>query len=101
MLISDDANLSDSDPDAALDIDRLETEGPTHEDFMQGTKCIMSDLQFNGTWDEMIARLEQIYPQLIDEDLCLTEGGELEWLTRLQGKLGETEERIRTLIATL
>lgn len=96
-----DKKMSDSDPDATLEIERLETEGPTHEDLMKGTKCFLKDLHFDGTWDEMIARLEQNYPQLIDEDLSLTEGGELEWLTRLQGKLGETEGRIRAIIAML
>lgn len=89
------------DSDTRLDIARLETEAPTHEDLMKGTKSIVSDLNFKGTWDEMIARMEQAYPQLIDEDLCLTEGGETEWLRRLEGKLGETEEQIRSIIARL
>lgn len=93
--------LTGLDPDDALEIVRLETEGPIHEDLMKGTRSIIRDLKFKGTWDEMIARLEQTYPQLIDEDLSLTEGGETEWLTRLEGKLGETEEQIRAIIARL
>lgn len=93
--------LTGLDQDDALEIVRLETEGPIHEDLMKGTKNIIGDLNFNGTWDEMVARLEQTYPQLIDEDLSLTEGGETEWLTRLEGKLGESEEQIRAMIAKL
>lgn len=93
--------LTGLEPDDTLEIVRLETEGPTHEDLMKGTKSILSDMNFNGAWEELIARLKQAYPQLIDEDLSLTEGGETEWLIRLGGKLGESEEQIRSIIAKL
>jgi hypothetical protein len=95
------SRLMASDPDASAEIDRLETEGQTHEDLMKGTNDMIRDLHFKGTWEEMIARLEQTYPQLIDDDFSLTQGGESEWLTRLEGKLGETEEQIRAIIAKL
>ncbi len=61
----------------------------------------MNKLQLNNSWDQIKGRLKQRYPQLTDADLELVEGKEDELLSRLEQRIGETEENIRNMICAL
>jgi uncharacterized protein YjbJ (UPF0337 family) len=54
--------------------------------------CVMTSLQFKGSWNEVKGKLKQKYGQLTDNDLRFAEGKEKELLGRLQQKLGKSKE---------
>lgn len=61
----------------------------------------MNTLKFKGEWNELKGKLKQKYAQLTDDDLMYEKGKEEELLGRLQKKLGQKQEEIRELIASL
>jgi uncharacterized protein YjbJ (UPF0337 family) len=61
----------------------------------------VNKLTFKGEWNELKGKLKQKYAQLTDDDLMYEEGKEEELLGRLQKKLGQKQEEIRKLIASL
>ena len=61
----------------------------------------MNTLKFKGEWNELKGKLKQKYAQLTDDDLMYEKGKEEELLGRLQKKLGQRQEEIRELIASL
>jgi uncharacterized protein YjbJ (UPF0337 family) len=61
----------------------------------------MTSLQFKGSWNEVKGKLKQKYGQLTDNDLRFAEGKEKELLGRLQQKLGQSKEDLRTDIESL
>jgi len=61
----------------------------------------MNELKFEGEWNELKGTLKQNYAQLTDDDLMYAKGKEDELLGRLQNKLGQKEDEVRTLIAEL
>jgi len=61
----------------------------------------MTKLEFKGSWNEVKGKLKQKYGQLTDDDLSFSEGKDEELLGRLQQKLGQTKEALRTEIAKL
>ena len=56
----------------------------------------MTKLETKGNWNVIKGKLKQKYGQLTDNDLAFTEGKEDELLGRLQQKLGETKEQLRS-----
>jgi uncharacterized protein YjbJ (UPF0337 family) len=61
----------------------------------------MTNLQVNGSWNEVKGKLEQKYGQLTDDDLGFAEGEEDELLGRLQKKLGKSNEELRSELESL
>lgn len=61
----------------------------------------MTKLQMKGTWNEVKGKIKQRYGQLTDDDLAFSEGKDDELLGRLQKKLGQTKEEIRSFIESL
>jgi len=61
----------------------------------------MNKLKFKGEWNEVKGRLKQKYAQLTDDDLTYIEGKDDELLGRLQKKLGQAQDEIHKLIATI
>jgi len=61
----------------------------------------MNELTFKGEWKELTGKLKQKYAQLTDDDLVYAKGKEDELLGRLQTKLGQTQDQIRKVIASL
>jgi uncharacterized protein YjbJ (UPF0337 family) len=61
----------------------------------------MTSLQFKGSWNEVKGKLKQKHGQLTDNDLRFAEGKEKELLGRLQQKLGQSKEDLRTDIESL
>ena len=59
----------------------------------------MNKLTLKGSWSETKGKLKKKYGQLTDDDLLYEEGHEDILIGRLQKKLGESEDRIRDLIA--
>ena len=63
--------------------------------------CVMTNLQFKGSRNEVKGKLKQKYGQLTDDDLRFAEGKEQELLGRLHQKLGKSKEDLRTEIDRL
>ena len=61
----------------------------------------MNELKFKGEWNELKGKLKQTYAQLNDDDLVYAKGKEDELLGRLQKKLGQKQDEIRKIIASL
>ncbi len=61
----------------------------------------MTKLNFKGNWNEVKGKIKQKYGQLTDDDLTFSEGKDDEFLGRLQNKLGETKENLRSFIEGL
>jgi len=59
----------------------------------------MNKLTLKGSWNEAKGALKQKYAQLTDDDLLYEEGHEDVLIGRLQKKLGESEDRVREIIA--
>jgi uncharacterized protein YjbJ (UPF0337 family) len=59
----------------------------------------MNKLTLKGSWNQTKGNLKQKYAQLTDDDLLLEEGQEDVLIGRLQKKLGESEDRVREIIA--
>ena len=56
----------------------------------------MTKLNLKGQWNEVKGKLKQKYGQLTDDDLAFADGKDDELLGRLQQRLGQTKEQIRT-----
>ena len=61
----------------------------------------MNELKFKGEWNELKGKLPQTYAQWTDDDLVYAKGKEDELLGRLQKKLGQKQDDIRKIIASL
>jgi uncharacterized protein YjbJ (UPF0337 family) len=61
----------------------------------------MNELNFKHEWNELMRTLSQKYAQLTDDDPMYAQGKGDELLGRLQKKLGQKQDEIRTLIADL
>lgn len=61
----------------------------------------MTKLNFKGSWNEVKGKIKQKYGQLTDDDLTFSEGKDDEMLGRLQNKLGESKENLRSFIEGL
>jgi len=61
----------------------------------------MTNLQIQGSWNEVKGKLKQKYGQLTDNDLAFAEGKDDELLGRLQQKLGKSKEDLRKEIESL
>jgi uncharacterized protein YjbJ (UPF0337 family) len=61
----------------------------------------MNELKFTGEWNELKGKLKQKYAQLTEDDLLYAQGKEDELLGRLQKKLGQGQDEIRKVIASL
>jgi uncharacterized protein YjbJ (UPF0337 family) len=61
----------------------------------------MNELKFTGEWNELKGKLKQKYAQLTEDDLLYAKGKEDELLGRLQKKLGQGQDEIRKVIASL
>ncbi|MEQ8240945.1 MAG: CsbD family protein [Cyclobacteriaceae bacterium] len=61
----------------------------------------MINLEFKGTWNEVKGKLKQKYGELTDEDLTYSEGKGDELLGRLQKKIGQSKEELRSEIKSL
>lgn len=61
----------------------------------------MNKLTFKGSWNEVAGKLKQKYANISDDDLLFKEGKDEELLGRLQKKLGQTKEEIRSMIKEL
>ena len=61
----------------------------------------MNKLSFKGEWNELKGKLKEKYAQLTDDDLMYEKGKEDQLLGRLQKKLGQKQDEIRKLIASL
>jgi uncharacterized protein YjbJ (UPF0337 family) len=59
----------------------------------------MNKLTLKGSWNQTKGNLKQKYAQLTDDDLLFEEGQEDVLIGRLQNKLGESEDRVREIIA--
>jgi uncharacterized protein YjbJ (UPF0337 family) len=62
---------------------------------------MVTKLKIKGNWDELKGKLKQKYAKLTDDDLLFVEGKENELLGRLEKKLGQTKEEIRSTIEKL
>jgi uncharacterized protein YjbJ (UPF0337 family) len=58
-------------------------------------------LELKGNWNEIKGKIKQKYGQLTDDDLAFSEGKDDELLGRLQKRLGQTKEDIRSYIESL
>jgi len=61
----------------------------------------MTKFEIKGNWNELKGKLKQKYGQLTDDDLAFTQGKEDELLGRLQKRLGQDKESIRSTIEKL
>jgi uncharacterized protein YjbJ (UPF0337 family) len=61
----------------------------------------VNKLSFKGEWNELKGKLKEKYAQLTDDDLMYEKGKEDQLLGRLQKKLGQKQDEIRKLIASL
>ncbi len=61
----------------------------------------MNELKFKGEWNEAKGKLKQKFAQLTDDDLLYSKGQDEELLGRLQKKLGQGQDEIRKIIASL
>jgi uncharacterized protein YjbJ (UPF0337 family) len=61
----------------------------------------VNKLTFKGSWNEVAGKLKQKYANISDDDLLFKEGKDEELLGRLQKKLGQTKEEIRSMIKEL
>ena len=59
----------------------------------------MNKLTLKGSWNQTKGNLKKKYAQLTDDDLLFEEGQEDVLIGRLQNKLGESEDRVREIIA--
>jgi uncharacterized protein YjbJ (UPF0337 family) len=59
----------------------------------------MNKLTLKGSWNQTKGNLKKKYAQLTDDDLLFEEGQEDVLIGRLQNKLGESEDRVRGIIA--
>jgi uncharacterized protein YjbJ (UPF0337 family) len=70
-----------------------------------GSRCelfiTMTNLQFQGGWNQVKGKLKQKYGQLTDDDLAFAEGKEDELLGRLQQRLGKSKEDLRRELESL
>jgi uncharacterized protein YjbJ (UPF0337 family) len=64
-------------------------------------EAAMNELKFTGEWNELKGKLKQKYAQLTEDDLLYAKGKEDELLGRLQKKLGQGQDEIRKVIASL
>ncbi len=58
----------------------------------------MTKLILKGNWNELKGKLKQQYRQLTDDELVFAEGKEDELLGRLQKRLGQDKEAVRTTL---
>jgi len=54
--------------------------------------------KLKGNWNVIKGSLKQKYAELTDDDLVYEEGKEDELLGRLQKKIGDTKENLKTFI---
>jgi uncharacterized protein YjbJ (UPF0337 family) len=73
----------------------------TNSYLIRENSCVMTKLQFKGSWNETKGKLKQKYGQLTDDDVAFAEGKDDELLGRLQTKLGKSKEEIRKVIENL
>jgi len=54
--------------------------------------------KLKGNWNVIMGSLKQKYAELTDDDLAYEEGKEDELLGRLQKKVGDTKENLKSFI---
>lgn len=54
--------------------------------------------RLSGNWNQIKGELKQQYGQLTDDDLAYEKGQEDELLGRLQQKLGQTKQELKSFI---
>ena len=59
----------------------------------------MNKLTLKGSWSQTKGNLKKKYAQLSDDDLLYEEGQEDVLIGKLQKRLGESEDRVREIIA--
>ena len=57
--------------------------------------------KLSGNWNQIKGELKQEYGQLTDDDLAYEEGQEDELLGRLQQKLGQTKQQVKSFIDSI
>lgn len=57
--------------------------------------------KIRGNWNQLKGKAKQEYAELTDDDVAYTEGQEDELLGRLQEKLGQTKDQVKSWIDSL